>query len=484
MDEFGNRIVKCLTVDGRRLSMVRTTDDFLLRNDTKEHLLRLGLQLVPIKSSIQLRVRYEIEDKHSDQRICYVTDDEILLLPDMETAIYNCGTFSVADILPSYNASVITTGKNTTYDNLCYLYEKKYTCRLTEKETISVMQEAEQYLHNNAKVLIERLKSISIDWEKSDTIISISGILCDIIRSGCYAEAEETLNTINDSFQSYIDTSYFSLHTSSFIKRPKMVNRVLPYIARHHERSDKVALVVIDGMTYWQYLILDSLLCEKGIHTAKEMIYSWLPSITRLSRQAIFRGNIPLMQYVQTPDNEKKLWNEFWENNRHMSHETRYTHGSVATEDFISLRQAFVDVSLDEKMHSSSGNKDLYDLTVNWSKEVAWHIEELHQHDYHIYITTDHGNLLAHGWRQLDNEEKTFLYERESRGSRHLIYSKEEYLNGFLEKNEDIANRLLVHDNWAVWREPRCFKTKDEITHGGSHFLEVVIPFISIEKKQ
>ena len=345
------------------------------------------------------------------------------------------------------------------------------------------MQEAEHYQHNNAKALIERLKDIPIDWDKSDTIIGVSDVLCDIIRSGCYAEAEDALNAINDNFQSYIDTSYFALHTASFLKRPKMVNRVLPYITRHHERNEKVALVVIDGMTYWQYLILDKSLLEKGIQTEKEMVFSWLPSITKLSRQAIFRGDMPSMQYVQTPNNEKKLWDEFWKNKRYMSHETRYTHGSVVADDFISLRQAFVDISLDEKMHSSSDNKDLYDLTVNWSKEVAGHIEELYQHGYHIYITTDHGNLLAHGWRQLDNEEKTFLYERESRGSRHLIYSKKEYMESFLKKNEDITDRLLVRDNWAVWREPQCFKTKDEITHGGAHFLEVVIPFISIEKK-
>lgn len=483
MDEFGYRIVKRLTVDGRRLSIVRTTDDFLLRSDTKEHLLRLGLQLVPIESAIKLRVRYEMNDKHSDRLICYVTSDELYLLPDMETAIYDCGTFSVADILPFYNASV-TANKYTTYENLLYLYEKKYTFRLSEKETISVLQEAEHYQHNNAKALIERLKDIPIDWDKSDTIIGVSDVLCDIIRSGCYAEAEDALNAINDNFQSYIDTSYFALHTASFLKRPKMVNRVLPYIARHHERNEKVALVVIDGMTYWQYLILDKSLLEEGIQTGKEMVFSWLPSITKLSRQAIFRGDMPSMQYVQTPNNEKKLWDEFWKNKWYMSYETRYTHGSVVADDFISLRQAFVDISLDEKMHSSSDNKDLYDLTVNWSKEVAGHIEDLYHHGYHIYITTDHGNLLAHGWRQLDNEEKTFLYERESRGSRHLIYSKKEYMESFLKKNEDITDRLLVRDNWAVWREPQCFKTKDEITHGGAHFLEVVIPFISIEKKQ
>ena len=97
-------------------------------------------------------------------------------------------------------------------------------------------------------------------------------------------------------------------------------------------------------------------------------------------------------------------------------------------------------------------------------------------------ITTDHGNILAHSWRALNSQERTFLYEKESRGSRHLIYSKKDYLNGFLHSNPEINKELLVCDRWAIWRNSKCFKGQNEITHGGSHFLEVVIPFITIEK--
>jgi hypothetical protein len=78
---------------------------------------------------------------------------------------------------------------------------------------------------------------------------------------------------------------------------------------------------------------------------------------------------------------------------------------------------------------------------------------------------------------------KTFLYEKESRGSRHLIYDSEKPLLHFLECNRDIKEMLVTRDEWTVWYAPYCFKSSDEITHGGAHFLELAIPFVRIDKE-
>ena len=115
--------------------------------------------------------------------------------------------------------------------------------------------------------------------------------------------------------------------------------------------------------------------------------------------------------------------------------EIAYTHDSLLTDDVNRYKQAFVDVSLDNKMHSSSSNKDLYDLTENWAEEAAESINLLHEQGYTIYITTDHGNIMAHSWRPLNSQERTFLYEKESKGSRHLIYSNANYLDYFIQNN-------------------------------------------------
>ena len=76
------------------------------------------------------------------------------------------------------------------------------------------------------------------------------------------------------------------------------------------------------------------------------------------------------------------------------------------------------------------------------------------------------------------------VYGNESRGGRHLIFTKSEYRDYFFEHNPGLESEMLVRDNYAVWRDARCFKGSDEVTHGGSHFLEMVVPFVTIERKQ
>jgi hypothetical protein len=222
--------------------------------------------------------------------------------------------------------------------------------------------------------------------------------------------------------------------------------------------------------------------------TKRDVTLAWLPSITKLSRQAIFRGEVPRRDYNQGPPEEGKLWMNYCtakERNakRLAEHEVGYTHGGLLPDGYHIKRLALVDTALDEKMHASSNNRDLLALTKNWAEETAEDIKTLSDNGYKIYITTDHGCVEANPWRALTQQEKILLYEKESRGSRHLIYSENEYLNCFLSTNSDIKEELMVRENWAIWRNRKNFSNQNKITHGGAYFWEVVIPFVTIERR-
>ncbi|MDD2247193.1 MAG: PglZ domain-containing protein [Proteiniphilum sp.] len=487
MDEFIHRLEQRLTGEGKRLSIVKNPDGFLQRPDTQQAVFNAcGLLLLPISSSLELRVRYELYDKNTHKRICYIMDDPASVLPDLKQLLYKARTFSIPNLMPACNETEIRQAR-LTFGMASYIYNKKFVYDLSPVQTKEVIEEAKKRYGEDINELITKLKSIPLKWEKVETMDSICHILLKAISQGVYDKMETAVEIINEHFQQYIAEKYFALFSSSHIAKPKTVNKILPYLAYKHSRTEKVALVVIDGITFWQYLILDKKLTELGIKTKKDVTMAWIPTITKLSRQAIFRGNIPQQNYEQNPIAEERLWSEFWINQNRSSkrmqpYEISYTHDSLLTHDTLRCKQAFVDVSLDRKMHSSSSNKDLYDLTENWAEEAAESIQLLHEQKFTIYITADHGNIMAHSWRALNSQERTFLYEKESRGSRHLIYSNATYLDNFIQNNPEIHKELLVHDNWAVWKNSRCFKGKDEITHGGSHFLEVIIPFVTIEK--
>ena len=487
MDEFIRRIESSLSIQSKKLSLVKNPDGFLNNPETQQQVLaECGLLLLPIKNSLELRIRYELYDKFSNERVCYIMDDPDEVLPDLRNQMFIAPTFSVSDLMPAYDETELRMSQ-LSFGIASYLFKKKYTYNLSVKDTKEMVLEAANYFGEDPKVLCDKLLSIPLIWDNVETIDSISSVLLKAISQGCYDKVESALSLINTDFQQYLDSKYFSLASSNHVIRPKIVNKILPHIFNKYNRTDKIALIVIDGMSYWQYLVLDRFLTEEGLSTKKDITMSWLPSITKLSRQAIFKGNIPNVSYTQNPIQEEKLWNDFWTENSNRSkrmskYEVSYTYDSLLASDYNRYKQAFVDASLDHKMHSSSNNKDLYDLTVNWAKDAAENIKLLHEQGFIIYITTDHGNIMAHSWRALKQSEKTYLYEKDSRGDRYLMYKDENYKNEFLQNNEEIVKDLLVHENWLVWRDSNCFAGKDEITHGGSHFLEVVIPFITIEK--
>ena len=487
MDEFVHRIVESLTTDGRRLSVVRNPDGFLLGVDTQQKVLTTsGLLLLPVNSGIELRVRYELEDKHSDQKVCYIMDHIDDILPDIKSHLYIAPTFTIAKLMPACNEVELLQAKMT-FGVASYIFHKKFTRNQTIDETRFWLNEAKNLYGMDIQTVCSSLKAIPLQWDKVETIDQISAILLNVISQGVYHEIEPTIEELNVNFQDFLDKRYFSFINSSSVQKPKMVHKILPHLTHVHQRTDKVALLVIDGMTYWQYLILDKALNNIGISTKKDMTFAWLPSITKLSRQAIFRGEAPKTDYRQSPTDENRLWVDYWTSRptpkRMQDYEIAYTHGNLTLDNNNCNRQAMVDTNLDEKMHALNSNKDLYALTKNWAEEVAEDIKTIHDQGYQIYITTDHGNVLANPWRALNSQEKTYLYENESRGNRHLIYNNADYLKSFLQSNSEIEESLLVHEEWAVWRNAKSFSNKDGITHGGAHFLEVVIPFITIKKK-
>lgn len=485
MDELAKRIAKKVTDKHFHLTMVRNSDGFLSRSDVQQALLQeCGVLLLPVCSALELRVRYELSDRISEQIVCYIANCDLTLLPDMKSYIKDKGTVNLSDIMPAYDVLEIKKA-SMSWSMASYMCKQKYIYNLSPMQTISMISSAEGMYGDTVEDMKNDLKHIMLDWDNPQTIEDISRVILRAISKDCYGEIEAVISQINDDFQTWLNVHHEALPTSSHIKKPKIVNKILPYIAFHHGRQEKVALIVIDGMTYWQYLILNKKLLADGLQPINDMTIAWIPTITKLSRQAIFRGNTPLLIYQQNPTSEKRLWEEFWTSpsrrDKRMSEcELAYQHGSLCLADTSSNRIAMVDVDLDEKMHASSDNKDLYSLTENWASKAVEDILVIHNMGYTIYLTTDHGNILSHGWRSLNSQEKTFLFKDGSRGTRHLIYNNTAYLNDFVAINSDMQDCWMQGGDWLVWKTDQCFKAKDCITHGGSHFLEVIVPFIKI----
>lgn len=479
------QVAKRITVDYCRLTFVRNTDGFL--NDVEVcTLLNQECQVEVVRGSqLQLRLHFELDYKsRTEEKFVYVCQQTETLLPDMlkEGKMMD---FSISDLFPLFADKALV--RRQPLQVLEWLYDEIGLRRINLAEGKMMVDNLLRRFNDNrnhsVSHLRERLNRLEINWADSQkTIESVSDIMVDAIKAGVIEEMDDDIEQINNQFQDWLNEHYFAVLQSNPLLGAKSVNRILPHLAANYQHEDKVALMVVDGFAYWQYIVLKRYLESLNIKTKDSTIVSWLPSITMLSRQAIFRGNTPTMDYKQNPENECKLWRNYWLSQSVGQFETQY----ISDDDEFAInegvkRLAVVTVEMDKKMHSSYDYRDLLSLTENWCPRITEKIKTILKAGYTLYLTTDHGSVLSKGWRALSQVEKVFLYKDGSRGKRHLIYNNEEEYLRFAKENGELG--MLAHDHWLCMRNNLCFARNNErmITHGGCHFEEVVIPFIKIE---
>ena len=489
MDDLLKDLVTDLGLQTNQLSIIKNADRFFYKPEVKAELSNIGVELLS-GSALELRVHYEMTFKaNSEQKFCYIVEDKEDILEDMlKMSAYH--DFQITSYFPEYYSETIL---KCSYNELCLLYRKKPTQTLSEPQTIEFLKKCNSDEKTNKtkikKDILSYLKSIidskdEINWEKLFSILSHNVLIA--IENKWWEDVKSEIEVINNLFQQHIELKYKAhIIPAAYAKKPSVVSKVLPFIQMNFSSKDKVALVVIDGMAFWQYLMLAAHFNDT-IETTNEVIYSWIPSITQLSRQAIFRGDNPVSTYVQNPTNEAKLWKNFWINKGVLDAQISYEYNSLNQVDFTNIKRlAYVDVSLDEKMHACSDYNDLFDLTQNWieNSEIIMDIELLISEDFTVFITTDHGNIQATGLNSLSHKQTLGTNKSGSRSLRHLEYSETWLKDKFLSDNQDWKPFLGVTENTIFVKNDNAFTSNQKIiTHGGSHILEVLIPFIRLKK--
>ena len=481
MQKFLEAIVKRISVEYAQLSIIKNPDGFLKDRGVQQAIGKEFNVCFVGGTAIELRCHYETVLKNDrSTKYCYLIDDSTRLLPDMLKNALE-GRFMVGDLFPNFVDKSVLRGLSL--ETIIHLFENNTSGFVSGSEArMRVM--AYEYSKGAVKKInpedyISRLREIDVAGDFKNWIPKVADVVKEAVAEGFYTEIKTSIGTINRIFQESILSKYNDALVSNPMLRARAVNKVLPHLKNKYDSSDKVALVVVDGMAYWQYLILKESL--KGFDVEDNVIFSWMPSITMLSRQALFRGDVPMQDYKQNPYNECKLWMQFWQDAGITSADIQYIYEGDELEAFSTTKRlALVTNELDDKMHASTDNSDLMALTENWARRFAPKIKYLKDCGFTVYLTTDHGNVLAEGWRVLNSQEKTFLYKDGSRGTRHLIYDSLDEMRTFVKGNGDVG--LLQYQNWVVMCGDKCFKKagQEMITHGGSHFMEVLIPFVKI----
>lgn len=472
-------IARSLSNYSARVFLVENNDQFFFREDVIAAFTSVGVE-VCMGSPWEQRLAYELREE----------DGFLLLLSNnnanyLEDIIKNSVSIklNLSDFLPGYH---IPSVKKLELKLINKLFSKKLYFPLNRKDTLL---EIEKVQHQPTSITKLDLKDFTIKLQDllSNEPINWS-VVCREIASGLrlsigtyqFNDVFLLANQINTRFQQHLETSFKQIKNSSAVKKPRIVSRILDYL--HFNFADKrIALIVVDGMAYWQFELIRE---ELSGFVKDEVIYSWLPSITQLSRQAIFRGSNPIAEYKQGPINEEKLWRSYWKSKGLQDFQLDYQHERIDLTGIETINKlAIVYKELDDKMHSSTDYTDLLALTKHWiaRSNIIQTINELKEKGYVVFLTADHGNIQAKGWRGLQGREKLGTNKSGSRGERHIEYSEAWLVNEFTTNNPEIMNVVTKDDNAMYFNSDLSFSNKESlVTHGGSHLLEVLIPFIEI----
>ena len=313
------------------------------------------------------------------------------------------------------------------------------------------------------------------------------------------AAAVAFVERVQAAFSTWLQRRFGPMSTLPYLPRPVLGHHVPHYLAHHlgQAGTERVALLVIDGMAIDQWRILrDSL---GGHHIDEHAIFSWIPTLTQIGRQAIFSGRVPMefATSIEGTHREPLLWSNFWQDRGLPESAVRYVKPQGDGEPFQRVVRRLLEAAephvkviggvvglIDQSLHGViRGTRGLHAIVQEWAQsgELPELVCSLHARGFAVFITADHGNVFGRGFGK-PNVGVT----AQQRGERVHIFRNKDFCH----------NTAPLYPNAIEWPQiglPQdyfpliapygaCFmpEGKEAVSHGGIALEEVMVPFVRI----
>lgn len=318
------------------------------------------------------------------------------------------------------------------------------------------------------------------------------------------ADVHGLVKTLQDqsdqNLQAWVAAKHYAdLSTLSFHNGPVMVHRIPDYLSSRRKviGADKIALLVFDGLSLDQWVQIRERLIESTKRFAFDegTSFAWLPTVTSVSRQAMFSGRKPreFEESIGHTNKEESLWKAYWQEQGVKPNEIMYQRSLRQVEQLDALatelddrRPKIVGLVIDEvddRLHKERSKQDVALWIANWLKTgfVERLFSLLLDMGFHIYLTADHGNVEAVGMGRPTQGDIP-----ETRGERVRVYRSETLLADSVASYPntvklDIAG--LPANFMPLFAGGRtAFVTDGEqvVVHGGISVEELIVPFVKV----
>jgi len=308
----------------------------------------------------------------------------------------------------------------------------------------------------------------------------------------------EVRSSVDVAFFEWVLNRYAGLHNQP-ARPPVMVHHVARILAIDHESAGaKVALVVVDGLALDQWLCLRASLLarDSGWTFSKGAVFAWLPTLTSVSRQAIFAGRAPLYfpASILTTEKEPQVWMQCWADQGLGAQSVAYLRSLGDPASLEAVREiigrptvkvvGLVVDTVDRIMHGMElGSRGMHGQIRQWAEHgfLGDLFSLLRDRGFHVWLTSDHGNIEAVGCGRPAEGSLADV-----RGERARIYPNRSLRDAAAEKFAGSIpwSGVGLPEHIQVLLAPRgaAFVTAGEtvVAHGGISLEELIVPFVRV----
>jgi hypothetical protein len=315
----------------------------------------------------------------------------------------------------------------------------------------------------------------------------------------CKASIVELQKASDKALLSWLALHYSDLSSLPTVKGPVLVHHIPRFLSlRRGGGETKIALLVFDGLALDQWSQIRENLTQQapGLGFEENACFAWLPTLTSVSRQALFSGLKPreFADTIETTAKEPEQWQHFWQEQGMRPNEVFYRKGLKRAEQLAELDSTLSKPTLkiagivvdtvDEIVHGAVlGKRGIASQIGSWCESgfVARLFELLLAKGFHVYLTADHGNVEAVGQGRPNQGVMAEL-----RGERVRVY-RTEGLCADSAHGHPNTQRLDVAGLPANFLplfagERTAFVPIGEqlVAHGGVSVEELLVPFVKV----
>ena len=323
----------------------------------------------------------------------------------------------------------------------------------------------------------------------------------DPVSEDARARYERIRDRIDERFVAWLRRRFEALHNLP-PATPVMIHHVPRALARRvHESADrKVALVVMDGLAFDQWVTVRAALAEQrpGLRFREDSLFAWIPTLTTVSRQACFAGRLPryFPTSIDSTGREPAAWKRFWGDEGLDAARVVYAKNLRESSDLKAVDElvshprvrvaGLVIDAVDRIMHGMKlGSAGMHNQVRQWTRRgvLASLLDTLFERGFEVFLTSDHGNVETTGCGAPKEGSVADLP-----GRRVRVFSDPAL-------RARVAKRFPGALEWPASGLPesylallaparRSFVRESErpVAHGGATLEEVVVPFVAIER--